>query len=120
VAPAPKPAITVAGPETLPSASARRFLYASNATNPAYNISNLPAAALSYDILMPAFNELPMIRVVQPAYHCLPKGGQGSFFPSGNLRLSCVRVFATAVGQVLRTWVRSSWTAYTQRGMLLL
>jgi hypothetical protein len=35
VAPAPKPAITVAGPETLPSASASRFLYASKATNPA-------------------------------------------------------------------------------------
>lgn len=35
VAPAPKPAMTVAGPETLPSASASIFLYMSNATNPA-------------------------------------------------------------------------------------
>ena len=34
VAPAPNPAITVAGPETLPSASASMFLYMSNATNP--------------------------------------------------------------------------------------
>lgn len=36
-----------------------------------------------------------MMRVVHPAYHCLPNGGQGSFFPSGNLRLSCERVLAT-------------------------
>lgn len=35
VAPAPNPAITVAGPETFPSASASIFRYASNATNPA-------------------------------------------------------------------------------------
>jgi hypothetical protein len=34
VAPAQKPAMTVAGPETLPSASARRDLYESKATNP--------------------------------------------------------------------------------------
>lgn len=34
---------------------------------------------------------------MHPAYHCLPKGGHGSFFPSGNLRLSCDRVFATEV-----------------------
>jgi hypothetical protein len=45
---------------------------------------------------MPAFSELPMIRVVQPAYHCFPNGGHGSFFPSANLRLSCDRVFATS------------------------
>jgi hypothetical protein len=44
---------------------------------------------------MPALSELPMIKVVQPAYHCLPKGGHGSFFPSGNLRFNCDRVFAT-------------------------
>jgi hypothetical protein len=36
-----------------------------------------------------------MIKVVHPAYHCLPNGGQGSFFDSGNRLLSCVRVFAT-------------------------
>lgn len=37
-----------------------------------------------------------MIKVVHPAYHWLPNGGQGSFFESGNRLLSCVRVFATA------------------------
>jgi hypothetical protein len=54
-----------------------------------------PSVVLSNDVLMPAFSELPMIRVVQPAYHCFPNGGHGSFFPSANLRLSCDRVFAT-------------------------
>jgi hypothetical protein len=78
VAPAPNPATTVAGPEIFPSASDNMFLYISKATN-----------------LMPAFNELPMIRVVHPAYHCFPNGGHGSFLPSANLRLSCDRVFAT-------------------------
>lgn len=34
VAPAPKPAITFAGPEILPSESANSALYVSNATNP--------------------------------------------------------------------------------------
>jgi hypothetical protein len=34
VTPAPKPAITLAGPETLPSLSARKDLYVSNATKP--------------------------------------------------------------------------------------
>ena len=34
VTPAPKPAITVPGPEIFPSASTRRLLYWSNATNP--------------------------------------------------------------------------------------
>jgi hypothetical protein len=53
------------------------------------------SAVLSNDVLMPAFRELPMIRVVQPAYHCFPNGGHGSFLPSANLRLSCDRVFAT-------------------------
>jgi hypothetical protein len=47
------------------------------------------------DALMPALSELPMIKVVHPAYHCLPNGGHGSFFPSGNLRFNCDRVFAT-------------------------
>jgi hypothetical protein len=46
---------------------------------------------------MPAFNELPIINVVHPAYHCLPNGGHGSFFPSANLWLSWDRVFATGV-----------------------
>jgi hypothetical protein len=44
---------------------------------------------------MPALAELPMISVVHPAYHCRPNGGQGSFWPSASLRLSCVRVLAT-------------------------
>lgn len=34
VTPAPKPAITVPGPDMFPSASCSRFLYVSNATNP--------------------------------------------------------------------------------------
>lgn len=45
--------------------------------------------------LIPAFNEFPIINVVHPAYHALPNGGQPSFLPSGNRRLSCVLVFAT-------------------------
>lgn len=58
--------------------------------------------------------------VVQPAYHCLPNGGQGSFFPSGNRRLSCVRVFATIHrGSDVRRWGRY-WTRYIRRDMLLL
>ena len=50
---------------------------------------------------MPAFKELPMISVVQPAYHCDPNGGHPSFCPSGNRRLSCVLVFATGKGQCM-------------------
>lgn len=46
-------------------------------------------------VRMPAFAEFPMINVVHPAYHCFPNGGQGSFWPSGRRRLSCVLVFAT-------------------------
>src|ERR1700748_2403793 len=84
VMPAPNPATTVRGPETLPSASPRSDLYASNATN-----------------RMPAFNEFPMISVVHPAYHCLPNGGHGSFLESGNLRLSCVRGFADSAADVM-------------------
>ena len=53
---------------------------------------------------MPAFAELPMIRVVHPAYHCLPNGGHGSFFPSANLRLSCVRVLATIARVRVSVW----------------
>lgn len=47
-------------------------------------------------VRMPAFSEFPIISVVHPAYHALPNGGQPNFLPSGNRRLSCVRVFATA------------------------
>ena len=47
------------------------------------------------DLRIPALAELPMIRVVHPAYHCLPNGGHGSFFPSANRRFNCDRVFAT-------------------------
>ena len=39
VTPAPNPAITLPGPDTLPSASARRDLYESKATNPAKRLS---------------------------------------------------------------------------------
>ena len=84
VIPAPNPATTVRGPDTLPSASARSALYVSNATN-----------------RIPALNELPMINVVQPAYHCRPNGGHGSFLESGNRRLSCMRVFANSAGYVM-------------------
>jgi hypothetical protein len=101
VTPAPKPAITVRGPETLPSASANNALYWSNATKPAGTpsaCSHIPTVAAErwHDIRIPAFNEFPIMSVVHPAYHAFPNGGQGSFFASGNLRLSCVRVFATA------------------------
>jgi len=78
VTPAPKPAMTVRGPETLPSASASRVLYWSKATK-----------------RMPALAELPMMSVVQPAYHCAPNGGHGSFLPAASRRFSCVRVLAT-------------------------
>jgi len=44
---------------------------------------------------MPALAELPMMSVVQPAYHWRPNGGHGSFWPSASRRLSCVRVLAT-------------------------
>lgn len=117
VAPAPKPAMTVAGPETLPSASASIFLYMSNATNPTCTVRQSPPNHF-HDVLMPAFRELPMIKVVHPAYHCLPNGGHGSFFPSGNLRLSWDRVFATMFGSGSTRsckWIRCG--AYTQRGM---
>jgi hypothetical protein len=52
-------------------------------------------AAAFGDARIPALSEFPMIRVVQPAYHCFPNGGHGSFLPSGSRRLSCDRVFAT-------------------------
>lgn len=63
---------------------------------------------------MPAFAELPIMLVVQPAYHSLPNLGHGSFFPSASLRLSCVRVLATvrpletvAEGQGRQTNIRT-------------
>lgn len=97
VAPAPKPAITFAGPETFPSASARKDLYVSKATNPIpIHQHHINLGFFSYSIRIPAFNEFPIISVVHPAYHCFPNGGQGSFCPSGNRRLSCERVLATA------------------------
>lgn len=53
VTPAPKPAITVRGPEILPSASASNALYWSNATNPAGSssaCSHIPIVAVSSGI----------------------------------------------------------------------
>jgi len=106
VAPAANPAITVAGPVGM-DVSARRDLYVSKATNPVCSRSvnhwEFSLESGSIDLLMPALTELPMIMVVQPAYHCEPKGGQGSFLPSGNLRLSWDRVFATRL-LVRRVW----------------
>ena len=64
-----------------------------------------------------------MIKVVQPAYQAGPKGGQGSFFPSGRRLLSCVRVFATgfrvSVGRRSVRWgLLSGWGVnYTQLDM---
>lgn len=44
-----------------------------------------------------------MMRVVHPAYHCLPKGGQGSFCPSANRLFNCDLVFATTPNQYCRS-----------------
>ena len=52
-------------------------------------------------ILIPAFNEFPIISVVHPAYQALPNFGHGSFPLSGNLLFSCVRVFANSNGYVI-------------------
>lgn len=41
-----------------------------------------------------------MIRVVQPAYHWAPNGGQGSFLPSASCLFSWDRVFATVRARV--------------------
>jgi hypothetical protein len=78
------------------------LLYWSNATNPTARTDQLMDGiyADSTNLLMPALIELPIMRVVHPAYHCLPNGGHGSFLPSANLRLSCVRVFATSYSLV--------------------
>lgn len=85
VTPAPKPAATVLGPDSLPSASTRRFLYVSNATN-----------------RTPALIELPMMSVVHPAYHSLEGNlGNGSFCESGSLWFSCDLVFANSKGYVI-------------------
>ena len=106
--PAPNPAMTVLGPVILPLSSCNSDLYASNATNPvlAHHTSQ-PSSLFSVKpglkqcpqgsnlLRMPAFNEFPTISVVHPAYHCLPKGGQGNFFASGSCLLSWIRVFAT-------------------------
>lgn len=71
------------------------------------------------NLLMPALIELPMMSVVHPAYHCLPNGGHGSFFPSASRRLSCVRVFATVprflvsyASAVSRHWSRVHSAGY--------
>lgn len=71
------------------------------------------------NLLMPALIELPIMSVVHPAYHCLPNGGHGSFFPSASLRLSCVRVFATVyrflvscASEVCRNWSRVHSAGY--------
>jgi hypothetical protein len=69
---------------------------------------------------MPAFKEFPIINVVQPAYHCLPNGGHGSFFPSGKRLLSCVLVLATIGALGILAQVEGSAIAYTRQGMLLL
>jgi hypothetical protein len=62
VAPAQKPDTTVIGPLMVPSSFPSIRLYWSKATN-----------------LTPALMLFPMIRVVHPAYHCFPNGGNGSF-----------------------------------------
>ena len=59
-------------------------------------LSQAHPLGIQVSVRIPALSELPMIKVVHPAYHAFPKGGHPSFWPSGNRRLSCVRVFATA------------------------
>ncbi len=56
---------------------------------------SLREAAEVQDVRIPALSEFPMIKVVHPAYHCLPKGGHGSFCELGKRRLSCDLVLAT-------------------------
>lgn len=114
VTPAPKPAITVRGPEIFPSASSSMDLYWSKATNPIIHIgisiyfsceifSKANVWIVSYNtkevyIRIPAFKLFPIISVVHPAYHALPNGGHGSFAPAANLRFNCVLVFANSAG----------------------
>ena len=64
---------------------------------------------------MPALAELPMIKVVHPAYHCLPNGGHGSFWPAANLRLSCVLVLATAAHVRVFAWESNRPSRGSQR-----
>lgn len=78
VTPAPKPAMTVRGPEMWPFSSCSMDLNWSNATK-----------------RTPAFRELPIISVVQPAYHAGPNFGHGSLSAPDSRWLSCVRVLAT-------------------------
>lgn len=65
------------------------------------------------NLRIPAFSELPMIKVVQPAYQAGPNGGQGSFFPSASLRFNCVRVFATTYTQ--QHYTRQSDVSHSSR-----
>lgn len=69
----------------------------SKATNPRLLTQLCCPREMEINSRIPALAEFPMINVVHPAYHCFPNGGHGSFFESGNLRLSCVRVLATSV-----------------------
>lgn len=55
-----------------------------------------------------------MMSVVQPAYHCGPNGGQGSFLPSASRRFSCVLVLAT-VGQSVSLCVPSCIHAHVSK-----
>lgn len=98
VTPAPKPASTVRGPLSLPSASASKRLYWSKATNPALSSALYHPCTSSWrqrNVRMPALAEFPIMSVVHPAYHCFPNGGHGSFLPSANRLLSWDLVFAT-------------------------
>ncbi len=70
VTPAPKPAMTVRGPESLPSASTRNRLYWSKATKPScLLVPYVSRLASGRSVRMPAFIEFPRISVVHPAYH---------------------------------------------------
>ena len=61
VTPAPKPATTVAGPETRPSLSARNDLYVSKATNPVVSVvSNFALLEVSYQA--PGFSSSPNLK----------------------------------------------------------
>lgn len=99
VTPAPKPARTVRGPDSLPFSSARRLLNWSNATNPSTCVRTChhTASCRIACVRIPALAALPMMSVVHPAYHCVPNGGHGSFWPSASRLLSCDLVFATAM-----------------------
>jgi hypothetical protein len=73
------------------------------------------------NVLMPALSELPIMSVVQPAYHCRPNGGHGNLWPSANRRLSWVLVLATMWFVRWRSEVRDwRFDMYIRQGMLLL